>query len=481
MIKNKVSSLLLIISMLLNNTGLVFGKNFDNLGREYLSPGISLDNLTINNIFNDLILKHIKPVKEIFAITDFAEHDQAKVSLLRRLFLKNAISTEEFINIILTYLDRSTLPRIQNNIANPPIPYKYGRWVADTFKEGPASKFADLIERRNEGDLRFLNNALDQDENTRSKFTKAIKTFLSLPQVKKMANLEIMEVSLAITRIATNGVDPAQKIKNSASAWALSLKDYIRALIDNADDSLEAALRLSAIGNFLDFSDPKTSKKLSDDGFSLEKLISVEFEKENFWAKKNRENIDILKSKISAKKQQKVFIAVDNAGETEIDIFSIVYELLEQGHQVILAGKTLPATNNSTKVDILNLMQNQAIRELLGEKIKNITVIDSGTLGIGFDLARMTDECKMVFLAADLVIFKGQANYACVRDFNLAKDYFLILRTKWPEELSNRYQEGEYVIEFVEHKENVKHATVKKDVIVKKKNLSFQQQIDSSI
>ncbi|RKY42034.1 MAG: hypothetical protein DRP81_07915, partial [Candidatus Omnitrophota bacterium] len=251
---------------------------------------------------------------------------------------------------------------------------------------------------------------------------------------------------IEIIRIAAEGKDPDEKRKNQARSMALKLKDTIRDIIDKSDDSLEIAAKISALGNALDFNDPEMSKKWENKEINLDELLE-EFK----WA---RNDIEQLKSKME-KGEKTILWVFDNAGEDVLDIVSLIFELLKRRHKIILAGKTKSAGNDTTKEDLEELCKNEVIKELLGEYESKIRIIDTGSICLGTDLMRVSNEFVDAWQEADFVIFKGQGNYLTVRNFNPTKDSFFILRVKWEEEVKDKdgelqYSRGDYVLEYAD-------------------------------
>ncbi|MBI4845398.1 MAG: Mpv17/PMP22 family protein [Candidatus Omnitrophica bacterium] len=370
----------------------------------------------------------------------------SKTDSLQERFLGSKISTAEFVGEVLKALDRSRL-FIPEDVATPKCEYRFGNMIMKDYLEGKTVE-DNLIIRLQALGFNLLKRAVP-NEITTEKFTEAIDYFFKMPETKELSSFEVLEIILGIIRLSVQA-DPDRDLKEKAWQMALSFLSEAQTMLEYSGDSWDAALRLSAIANSLDFADPEIFKTMTGKGDSFlgEKL--GEFENGNFWA---HNDVPVFEKKI-AKKNQIIIIAVDNAGEDIFDLILMMRKLLKKGHKVILAGKSLPALNDSTKDDLKRIIKDERIINFLGkDNLERIEIIDTGSISLGMDLMRVSKEFYAAWKKADLVIFKGQANYFTVRNFCPNKDCFFVFQVKFELEVNRKgnrckFKRGQYIAEY---------------------------------
>ena len=198
--------------------------------------------------------------------------------------------------------------------------------------------------------------------------------------------------------------DPYRKVKEWSNDLALKLYPELKKLIGASKEPLEAAVRLAIAGNIIDFG-AGISLKESDVEKAIDDCLTSDLDKTQLVYFQNAvaEAKDIL------------FLA-DNAGEIVFDRL-----LIEQlgPERVTLAVKAGPILNDATAEDA----------GAVG-LIDLVEVIDTGDDAPGtiFKTSSMLFQCY--FMAADLVVAKGQGNYETLSDVD--KNIFFILRAKCP-------------------------------------------------
>ena len=140
---------------------------------------------------------------------------------------------------------------------------------------------------------------------------------------------------------------------------------------------------------------------------------------EGFW---KRNDSAALKDKVKGNKKNVLYV-LDNAGEDILD-FPFINELLECGHSVTLAAKSLPVANDTTKAELQMLLNHEQIRKLIGDKVERIRIIGTGSIVLGTDLARVSEEFYQACMLADVIIFKGQGSYFTVRDSRFKQEQY---------------------------------------------------------
>ena len=198
--------------------------------------------------------------------------------------------------------------------------------------------------------------------------------------------------------------DPYRKVKEWSNDLALKLYPELKKLIGASKEPLEAAVRLAIAGNIIDFG-AGISLEESDIEKAIDDCLTSDLDKTQLVYFQNAvaEAKDIL------------FLA-DNAGEIVFDRL-----LIEQlgPERVTLAVKAGPILNDATAEDA----------GAVG-LIDLVEVIDTGDDAPGtiFKTSSMLFQCY--FMAADLVVAKGQGNYETLSDVD--KNIFFILRAKCP-------------------------------------------------
>jgi len=194
--------------------------------------------------------------------------------------------------------------------------------------------------------------------------------------------------------------DPYQIVKQRSTHEALGLYPQFRALLAEADDPLETAVRLSIAGNVIDFG-PAGEYSLCD---VVERVLAQPLEIDDREA--FREGLT---------RADQVLYLADNAGETVFD--RLLIEVLDA--PVVYAVKGGPILNDATTEDAL------------AAGIDHVAeVITTGSDALGTILNRCSEKFRKLFNEAQLVIAKGQANYETLNEEG--GRVFFLLQTKCP-------------------------------------------------
>ncbi|MDD2654989.1 MAG: HAD-IIB family hydrolase, partial [Candidatus Omnitrophica bacterium] len=400
-------------------------------------------------IFHQVLIN--QAVIQSLASSEFSSSPLTNGASLREKFIDNQITPREFVSAVIQSLGRSQLS-VPWDVARPEGVYRFGgMFVRNYYSVEEKDPYKNLIERRRISDIGLLKRAV-KDERVVERFTEAIEELLSMPEILQWTSYEVLEVILEIIRLAALK-DPDRELKDESRLNALSLLDKMSLLVESSPSPIEVALRICAIGNKQDFADPNMLYERSQPHYSAGNELDRNFNQDEFWA---RSDIEKLEARLSKGLLNIVYV-FDNAGEDIYD-FVLINELLKRGHRIILAAKSLPAANDTTKDDLSELVQNEKIRLLLGENSGRIKIIATGTIALGLDLARISEEFRQCWSEADLIILKGQGNYHAVRDYYPTKDCLFVLRVKWDEEVKDRrrtppekrYDNNVYVVEYLE-------------------------------
>jgi len=198
--------------------------------------------------------------------------------------------------------------------------------------------------------------------------------------------------------------DPYKFLKDKYTEVALGLEPEIYEKVYlPAEDRLEVAVKLAAVGNVIDFGVPRK--------------FDIYAELENFMSQKFAYfDIEIFKRFLVPNKE--VLYVADNAGEIVFDKF-LLRELKERGLKVTFAVRGGPVLNDATVEDALK----SGIQELVDE------LITTGRDFIGIDLDFASEEFREKWERAFLIISKGQANIETLENVD-NKDIFFILKAK---------------------------------------------------
>ncbi|HEC34280.1 MAG TPA: DUF89 family protein [Chloroflexi bacterium] len=211
---------------------------------------------------------------------------------------------------------------------------------------------------------------------------------------------EIADQIHRIVRLETGNSDPYRAVKEASTRQALNLYPRLKALLAEADDPLEMAVRLSIAGNIIDLArnqeydlEEATERVLVqsfavDDGAAFRKALSVAG-----W----------------------VLYLADNAGETVFD--RVLIETLDV--PVVYAVKGSPILNDAT------------IEDALAAGIDRVAeIVSTGSDAPGTVLGLCSEEFRRLYHGAELVIAKGQANYETLSEEG--PKVFFLLQTKCP-------------------------------------------------
>ncbi len=220
---------------------------------------------------------------------------------------------------------------------------------------------------------------------------------IALKSVKFLSQFKELEYSPAyyayfiqkIVKEIAGTEDPFKEQKKIANKKAMELYDELKKIVMNSEDSLATAIKVSAIGNLIDFA--------VRGEFDIEKEVK-EFLNKDFavW------DYEIFKEKL--KDAKTCLILGDNAGEIVFDKL-LAEELKNRGKEVIYCVKGKPILNDATLEDAEEVSLTSVCR-----------VIDNGTDRVGTPLEHCSQEFLKVFYSADIVISKGQANFETLND-----------------------------------------------------------------
>ena len=237
------------------------------------------------------------------------------------------------------------------------------------------------------------------DEETVRRIMNEIAAYvqeLDLDQTPADASNRAYELTREITGVA----DPYALEKRQSNDFLLARLSRIREMCTSSDDPLKSSIRLSIMGNIIDYG----IGHRHDIEQSLATVLSDEFDIDDYEA---------FRKNISDGTHDILFLG-DNAGEIVMDIL-FIEQLLNLGHRVVYVVKSGPVINDSTREDA----------EYVGMD-KLVKVIETGSDGIGVQWSAVSDEFIEEYNRADIVVSKGQGNFETMDSINDKPILFLL-------------------------------------------------------
>ncbi|QTA89024.1 damage-control phosphatase ARMT1 family protein [Desulfonema magnum] len=204
-----------------------------------------------------------------------------------------------------------------------------------------------------------------------------------------------------LVRDEISAADPYKEAKAVSTQQALAIYPRLKALVNDSDDPLGIAIRLSIAGNIIDLGVKDYYDDLWD---TVEKVLSQPYAIDD-------------EEKLCARLSEAdhVLFIADNAGETVFD--RVLTEVLQI--PVTYAVKKYPTLNDATMED--------AVAAGLGQSVR---IISNGTDAPGTILSLCSEEFLKIYKLAPIIIAKGQANYETLS--NAGPKVFCLLQVKCP-------------------------------------------------
>ena len=203
-----------------------------------------------------------------------------------------------------------------------------------------------------------------------------------------------------IVRQEVGHSDPYRAAKEESTHQALALYPRLKALVTEADDPLEVAIRLSIAGNIMDLALAQTYHLWE----TVERVLAQPFALDHGSAFRQ-----------ALSKTGQILYLADNAGETVFD--RVLVETLDL--PVVYAVKGGPILNDATLEDAHAAGLDQVAQ-----------VVSTGSDAPGTLLAFCSPEFRRLYDSAELIIAKGQGNYETLSEEG--PRVFLLLQTKCP-------------------------------------------------
>jgi len=204
-----------------------------------------------------------------------------------------------------------------------------------------------------------------------------------------------------ITKEVTGLSDPYKEEKRRFNKLCLEKVPEIEKKIESSEDPLKASVKVAIMGNIIDigigyaFDIDSELKRVFDGRFAVD-------------------DYDDFKKQLEGGKKRILYLG-DNAGEIVFD--RLLVERLISDHEVTFVVKKGPVINDATMEDA----------RFVG-MTDRVTVIDTGSDGIGVKWLEVSNEFIASYEAADVIISKGQGNFETMSDRE--KVIYFLLRAK---------------------------------------------------
>ena len=206
--------------------------------------------------------------------------------------------------------------------------------------------------------------------------------------------------------------DPFKEIKENSNKFALKLYPKLKQEINNSEDRLFTAVKLSIIGNIIDYG-AKNSLNVEeeiDHLFQGNFIINNENSSTTFKYNQFKESLNMVNI---------IIYLADNAGEVVFDRL-LIEELVEKlGKQVIYVVRGKPIINDALIEDAIFCGIN---------KVTKIT--SSGSDAPGTIMKYCSPEFIELYKNAELIISKGQGNYETLSEED--RPIFFLFKAKCP-------------------------------------------------
>ncbi len=196
--------------------------------------------------------------------------------------------------------------------------------------------------------------------------------------------------------------DPYKEIRFAHNKEVLEVLPLIEKKMNELDNPLQFALKVSAIGNSIDMG--------IFENIDINELLK-EIENKNIAIDHSD---DILKRTES--KRNRILLIADNSGEIAFDLLFVKYASL-RGHDIYVSVKGGPILNDAIIYDAIQVGMD-----------KYANIITTGVDELGVIMKNVSEEFRQIFDTADIVISKGHANFETL--YGNEREIFYILKTK---------------------------------------------------
>lgn len=230
---------------------------------------------------------------------------------------------------------------------------------------------------------------------------------------------ELWGVIFELSRLISGNKDPYWREKRQSRTMALNLLEQCKP----RSLSWEALWRLDIVANLIDFTSARVLQRLEEQPTYFAEAFQI--------ALKTPLAVDSLEefqARLLDGSPKRLLWLTDNDGEVVFDLW-ILSRLAEAGHQITVAARSCPASNDATVEDVRKALEHPLFLALRNaEREGRFTLIASGSNTTGTNLYRATPEFVHALRDADIVFAKGQGNWYTLQ--GLKKDSFFALMSK---------------------------------------------------
>lgn len=229
--------------------------------------------------------------------------------------------------------------------------------------------------------------ALDQNS-LKALYTDILQIPALRGQVWDITSPEVIEDVWKKIVATVNSRDPFYEVKSNQNKNIMALYPFLEKMVNDAADPLKLAVKLSILGNSMDF-------MVADSSLAIEKSISAK-------AKLPLSDNGYSQFRKQLEATRHLLIFADNAGEIVFD--RLMIETIKRLYQpkISFVVRSVPTLNDAT------------LREAKAVGIDRIaTVIENGIDGPlpGTILSRCSEEVNERVRQSDLIISKGGGNF----------------------------------------------------------------------
>ena len=225
------------------------------------------------------------------------------------------------------------------------------------------------------------------DEQKATAFAKELmRLYLSLPEGVGTPRLA-PEINRLLWEFYGLDANRMYREKKDSNRFVLERMDKIRAMVEQAEDPLYAALQFAVLGNYLDFAALQDKVSFAELEQKLEEALEMDLDKACY---------RLFRADLAAGK--KLLYLTDNAGEIGFDrIFAQQIQKAYPDLEITFCVRGGPVVNDATREDAM----------AVGIEFP---VIDSGCAIGGTEIEILSAEAKKALEEADVIIAKGMGN-----------------------------------------------------------------------
>ena len=221
---------------------------------------------------------------------------------------------------------------------------------------------------------------------------------------------EMGKVIHDLVKKITGTKDPYKKIKMNSNISALKLYPKLKQEINHSKDSLLAAVKLSIVGNIIDYG--------AKNSFNVEKEINQLFQGNVSTNHGNNPAVfNYNQFKEALNESDNILYLADNAGEVVFDRLLIEELVQKYDKKIVYVVKEKPIINDALMEDAIFCGINESTH-----------IMSNGSSATGTLLEYCSDEFINLYKGTKLIISKGQANYESLSEED--KPIFFLLRAK---------------------------------------------------